>query len=100
MISRNGALHEHHAGMSSSAARSANRALSIGAVDQDTVFIGRQITGAWDKVYPAILAGVRKGGFCGRRGHTAIVPTSLGAQPYPLGAAAISYSKLFATTTS
>lgn len=72
----------------------------IKAVDPDTIVIGGQITGAWDLVYPAIVAGVRKGGFYGKLDHTTILPTSLGEQPSVLGAAAISYRKLFATKAS
>ena len=72
----------------------------IKAVDPDTIVIGGQITGAWDLLYPAIVGGVRKGGFYGKLDHTTIVPTSLGEQPAVLGAAAISYRKVFGTTTS
>jgi len=72
----------------------------IKAVDPDTIVIGGHITGAWDLVYPAIVGGVSKGGFYGKLEHTTIVPTSLGEQPSVLGAAAISYRKLFATKTS
>ena len=72
----------------------------IKAVDPDTIVIGGQITGAWDLVYPAIVGGVRKGGFYGKLDHATILPTSLGELPSVLGAAAISYRKVFGTTTS
>jgi predicted NBD/HSP70 family sugar kinase len=72
----------------------------IKAVDPDTIVIGGQITGVWDLMYPAIVAGVRKGGFYGKLDHATIQPTSLGEQPSVLGAAAISYRKLFATINS
>lgn len=72
----------------------------IKSVDPDTIVIGGQITAAWNLVYPAIVTGVRRGGFYGKLDHTMIVPTCLGEQPSVLGAAAISYKKFFGTTTS
>jgi hypothetical protein len=80
--------------------RSVNKTLRIKAAKPDTAIIGAHVTVACVGAYPAIMAGVRKGEFYGELGHTAIVPSSLGAKPSRLGAAAVSYRKFFATTTS
>lgn len=67
----------------------------IRSFDPEVVIIGGTITQAWNLIYPEIMDAVNKRGFFGKQRNTAILPTSLAANPPLLGAAALSIRKIF-----
>ncbi len=67
----------------------------IRSFDPEVIIIGGTITQAWNVIYPEIMETVNKRGFFGKQRNTAILPTSLTANPPLLGAAALSIRKIF-----